>query len=102
MCIFVLVIEKSLFDLVWVLLCFIVIHMSVGNGSSTSELPSCVSQFGPLSHQAQTRCSSFESLEHGVSPVTPSVLPLKQLAKLYHEHHVFVIIYVIKCVDQFL
>ena len=34
--------------------------------------------------------------------VTPSVLPLKQLAKLCHEHHVFVIMHVIKCVDPFL
>ena len=34
--------------------------------------------------------------------VTPSVLPLKQLAKICHEHHVYVLMHVIKCVDQFL
>ena len=33
--------------------------------------------------------------------VTPSVLPLKELAKLCYEHHVFVIMHMIKCVDQF-
>ena len=38
---------------------------------------------------------------YGEDIVTPSVLPLKQLAKLCHEHHVFVIMHVIKCVDQF-
>ena len=32
--------------------------------------------------------------------VTPSVLPLKQLAKLCHEPHVYVSMHVIMCVDQ--
>ena len=31
--------------------------------------------------------------------VTSSVLPLKQLAKLCHEHHVYVSMHVIQCVD---
>jgi hypothetical protein len=34
--------------------------------------------------------------------ITPSVLLLKQLAKTCHEHHVDVIVYVIKCEDKFL
>ena len=34
--------------------------------------------------------------------VTPSVLCPKQTTKPCHEHHVYVIKHVIKCVDQFL
>ena len=38
----------------------------------------------------------------GTTTVTPSVLHPKQTTKPCHEHHVYVIKHVIKCVDQFL
>ena len=34
--------------------------------------------------------------------VTPSVLHHKSFTKTCHEHHVYVLMHVIKCVDQFL
>ena len=34
--------------------------------------------------------------------VTPSVLHPKSIIKTCHEYHVYVLMYVIKCVDQFL
>ena len=36
----------------------------------------------------------------GGRAVTPSVLRPKQTTKLYHEHHVYVIMYVMECVDN--
>ena len=34
--------------------------------------------------------------------VTPSMLRPIQITKIYHEHHVYVIMHVIECVDKFL
>ena len=46
---------------------------------------------------------SRESGQNGYdSGVTPSVLHPKSFTKTCHEHHVYVLVYVIKCVDQFL
>ena len=42
-------------------------------------------------------------LEPGAADsVTPSVLCLKSTTKICHEHHVYVIMHVIECVDKFL
>ena len=34
--------------------------------------------------------------------VTPSVLHRKSFTKIYHEHHVYVLMHVIECLDKFL
>ena len=34
--------------------------------------------------------------------VTPSVLHPKSITKTCHEHHVYVLMYVIECIDKFL
>ena len=34
--------------------------------------------------------------------VTPSMLHHKSLTKTCHEHHVYVLMHIIKCVDQFM
>ena len=43
-----------------------------------------------------------EILFKGARAVTPSVLCPKQTTKPYHEHHVYVIMHVMECVDKFL
>ena len=46
--------------------------------------------------------SRDEILFKGGRVVTPLVLRPKQIIKLYYEHHVYVIMHVIECVDKFL
>ena len=46
--------------------------------------------------------SRDEILVKGGRAVTPSVLCPKQTTKSCHEHHVYVIMHVIECVDKFL
>ena len=44
--------------------------------------------------------SRDEILFKGARAVTPSVLRPKQTTKSCHEHHIYVIMYVIECVDN--
>jgi len=48
----------------------------------------------------RTVCKPKDSF--GGEIVTPSVLHRKSFTKTCHEHHVYVLMQVIKCVDQFL
>ena len=52
-------------------------------------------------HQIDVKMAFLNrDLEENV--VTPSVLHYKSFTKTYHEHHVYVLMHVINCVDQFL
>ena len=42
----------------------------------------------------------METQDVGTTDVTPSVLRPKQTTKPYHEHHVYVIMHVIECVEK--
>ena len=46
-------------------------------------------------------CPDGYCLWSGMGIVTPSVLHPKSFIKTCHEHHVYVLMYVIECVDKF-
>ena len=53
-------------------------------------------------YQSAPRCSNLLHMHLDLVDVTPSVLHHKSFTKTYHEHHVYVLMHVIECVNQFL
>ena len=87
------------------------------NGTPLKEVAPCLYQLIPTHtratltvRQALTQRQWVRGISGGMSAnaiveflhVTPPVLHRKSFTKTCHEHHVYVLMHVIKCVDQFL
>jgi len=73
-------------------------HIRRGRRRTLGE-DEAASTTGPRPGKQTPATSSTARLEEDDDDVTPSVLRPKQITKSCHEHHVYVIMHVMECVD---